>query len=89
MSTNRYSLLMPAPEFFVKSLFLKIKVAYTFGYICLCVWDMQRYVRNNSMSQSNFFKCVKYHPDESQILTCGTDRKVNDHPHIWKDPKLV
>ena len=65
------------------------QVAYTFGCMCLCVWDMQRYVRNNSMSQSNFFKCVKYHPDESQILTCGTDRKVIDHPHILKDPQLI
>jgi hypothetical protein len=36
----------------------------------------QRFVRNNSMTASNFFQAVNYHPDESQILTTGTDRKV-------------
>ena len=25
---------------------------------------------------ANFFKSVLYHPDESQLLTCGTDRKL-------------
>jgi len=36
----------------------------------------QRFVRNNSMTASNFFQAVNYHPDESQILTTGTDRKI-------------
>jgi len=40
------------------------------------IWDLTRFVRNNSMTASNFFQAVNYHPDESQILTTGTDRKV-------------
>jgi WD40 repeat protein len=28
------------------------------------------------MTASNFFQAVNYHPDESQILTTGTDRKI-------------
>ena len=38
---------------------------------------VQRYSRVGSIGASNFFKAVVYHPDESQILTCGTDRKVS------------
>jgi hypothetical protein len=30
------------------------------------------------MTASNFFQAVNYHPDESQILTTGTDRKVTN-----------
>jgi len=40
------------------------------------IWDLQRFVRNNSLFASTFFKAVVYHPDESQIVTTGTDRKV-------------
>ncbi|CAK9207947.1 unnamed protein product [Sphagnum troendelagicum] len=40
------------------------------------IWDLTRFVRNNSMTASNFFQAVNYHPDESQILTTGTDRKI-------------
>lgn len=37
---------------------------------------LQRFVRNNSLFASTFFKAILYHPDESQLLTSGTDRKV-------------
>ena len=40
------------------------------------VWDMQRYVRNQALFASTFFKSVVFSPDESQILTTGTDRKL-------------
>ncbi|XP_024356612.1 cilia- and flagella-associated protein 52 isoform X2 [Physcomitrium patens] len=40
------------------------------------VWDLTKYTRNNSIEANNFFKSVNYHPDESQLLTCGTDRKI-------------
>ncbi|KAI9104138.1 quinon protein alcohol dehydrogenase-like superfamily [Phlyctochytrium arcticum] len=40
------------------------------------VWDLLRYVRNQVLFAPSFFKCVCYYPDESQVLTSGTDRKV-------------
>ena len=40
------------------------------------VWDMTRYTRNNAMFASTLFRSALYHPDESQILTCGSDRKL-------------
>ncbi|KAG6547356.1 hypothetical protein Mapa_011293 [Marchantia paleacea] len=38
--------------------------------------SMQRFARNNSFYASTFFKAAMYHPDESQLLTTGTDRKI-------------
>ncbi|KAJ3195774.1 Cilia- and flagella-associated protein 52 [Irineochytrium annulatum] len=40
------------------------------------IWDLTRYVRNQVLFAPSFFKAVCYYPDESQILTSGTDRKV-------------
>lgn len=40
------------------------------------IWDLSRFSRNNSLFASTFFKACAYHPDESQIVTTGTDRKV-------------
>ena len=37
---------------------------------------MQSFTRQNALFAANFFKSVVYHPDESQLLTCGTDRKI-------------
>jgi len=39
-------------------------------------WDLGRFVRANAMFAATFFKSVVYHPDESQLLTTGTDRKI-------------
>jgi len=40
------------------------------------IWDMETYARKGAlMSQTNFFS-VMYHPDNSQLLTCGSDRKL-------------
>jgi len=38
--------------------------------------DTHPFVRINALFAANFFKSVAYHPDESQLLTCGTDRKI-------------
>lgn len=41
------------------------------------IWDLTRFVRNQVLFAPSFFKAVCYYPDESQLLTSGTDRKVN------------
>jgi WD40 repeat protein len=40
------------------------------------IWDLNRFTRSNSLFASTFFKGVLYHPDESQLVTTGTDRKI-------------
>ena len=41
-----------------------------------------RYVRNQIVLANTRFRCVCYHPEEYQIITSGTDRKVSGHtPH--------
>lgn len=40
------------------------------------VWDIKCYTRLACMFETTMFKQLIYHPDESQILTTGTDRKV-------------
>lgn len=40
------------------------------------IWDLSRFVRLKALFGSTFFKAALYHPDESQILTTGTDRKI-------------
>jgi len=39
-------------------------------------WDLERNVRSQVVFAPSFLKAVVYYPDESQILTSGTDRKV-------------
>lgn len=41
------------------------------------VWDLVRYVRLTALFEPNVFQSVLYHPDESQILTCGTNHKIS------------
>jgi len=43
---------------------------------CCIVWDLQRFVRKGNVNGNTFFKCVAFSDDESQLLTCGTDRKI-------------
>ena len=38
--------------------------------------DQNPFMRINALFAANLFKSVLYHPDESQLLTCGTDRKI-------------
>jgi len=40
------------------------------------IWDLQRFVRRGNLLANTFFKSVKFSDDESQLLTCGTDRKI-------------
>merc|ERR1712146_772873 len=40
------------------------------------VWDITQYLRINAMFANTNFSAILYHPDESQYLTTGTDRKV-------------
>ena len=44
------------------------------------IWDLRRFVRNQIMFASSVFSQVRYRPDEAQLLTCGSDRKV----HYWE-----
>ena len=41
------------------------------------VWDLERYVRVLALFEPTVFRAVLYHPDESQILTCGTNHKIS------------
>jgi len=40
------------------------------------IWDLVRFVRLQMVMANTLFECVSYHPDESQIVTSGTDRKI-------------
>lgn len=41
-----------------------------------CVWNLRRAVRANALFASTSFRSIQYHPDESQLLTAGSDRKL-------------
>jgi len=41
------------------------------------VWDLQAKTRSLCLFESTMFKNICYHPDESQLLTCGSDRKIS------------
>lgn len=40
------------------------------------VWDLNRYVRTMAFFEANVFRAIVYHPDESQMLTCGQNHKI-------------
>ncbi|NXK99042.1 CFA52 protein, partial [Mesembrinibis cayennensis] len=40
------------------------------------IWDIVRFVRNQMILANTLFKCVCYHPEEYQIITSGTDRRI-------------
>eukprot|EP01041_Mallomonas_annulata_P004309 gene4309-8569_t len=40
------------------------------------VWDIERCVRIMAFFEANVFGSVLYHPDESQLLTCGSNHKI-------------
>eukprot|EP00039_Didymoeca_costata_P014699 m.240211 g.240211 ORF g.240211 m.240211 type:complete len:384 (+) comp16075_c0_seq3:1031-2182(+) len=40
------------------------------------VWDLQKLVRSQIIMANTLFTQVSYRPDEAQVLTVGTDRKV-------------
>lgn len=40
------------------------------------VWNLDTFVRTQAMFASTVFRRIRYHPDESQLITCGSDRRV-------------
>jgi len=40
------------------------------------IWDLATKTRSLCLFESTMFKSIVYHPDESQLLTTGSDRKV-------------
>lgn len=40
------------------------------------VWSLERFVRKTCLFAGTQFKACLYHPDETQLLTTGTDRKI-------------
>ncbi|CAD8109148.1 unnamed protein product [Paramecium sonneborni] len=40
------------------------------------IWDLKSFTRVMCLFESTLFKMVLYHPEESQLLTTGSDRKV-------------
>jgi len=40
------------------------------------VWDLTRYMRRNIMYSQNYFRDVGYYPDESQLVTVGSDKSI-------------
>lgn len=40
------------------------------------VWDIRTFTRLTCLFESTMFKQVLYHPDESQLITTGSDRKI-------------
>jgi len=40
------------------------------------VWSLERFARDTCLFASTQFKAVVYHPDQSQVLTTGSDRKL-------------
>jgi len=40
------------------------------------IWDLSTKTRSLCLFESTLFKSIAYHPDESQLLTTGSDRKI-------------
>ncbi|XP_075702041.1 cilia- and flagella-associated protein 52 isoform X2 [Rhinoderma darwinii] len=40
------------------------------------IWDIERFIRKQMFLSNTLFRCVCYHPEEFQIITSGTDRKI-------------
>lgn len=40
------------------------------------IWDLKTFTRLLCLFESTLFKQVLYHPEESQLLTTGSDRKI-------------
>ena len=47
------------------------------GRVSSCIsWNLENYTRVQAMFASTVFRRILYHPDESQLLTCGSDRRI-------------
>ena len=43
----------------------------------LIVWDLVAFTRVMCLFEKTMFKQVLYHPDEAQVITTGSDRKIS------------
>jgi WD40 repeat protein len=51
--------------------------AVSASYDCSCIiWDIKSHTRIMCLFESTMFKAILYHPDESQVLTTGSNRKI-------------
>lgn len=39
-------------------------------------WDLIRFIRRNIMYSQTYFRSVEYYVDESQLITCGSDKSI-------------
>jgi WD40 repeat protein len=46
------------------------------------VWNLESYVRTQAVFASTVFRRILYHPDESQMLTCGSDRRITYYDSV-------
>lgn len=51
-------------------------------FVTLAYCPCRRFVRNQMVLANTLFRTVCYHPEEHQIITSGTDRKV-DCTHMY------
>lgn len=51
------------------------------------VWDLVRFVRNLCLFASTQFQACLYHPDQAQLLTAGSDRKITYWDAVGGDPE--
>ncbi|KNC53275.1 flagellar associated protein [Thecamonas trahens ATCC 50062] len=40
------------------------------------IWDLGSFIRVQVMFAPSYFMAAAYHPEEAQVLSCGTDRKI-------------
>ncbi|XP_018423807.1 PREDICTED: cilia- and flagella-associated protein 52 [Nanorana parkeri] len=40
------------------------------------IWDLVRFIRKQMILSNTLFRCLCYHPEEFQLITSGTDRKI-------------
>lgn len=53
------------------------------------IWSLEGQSRINTLFASNQFKSVAYHPDQSQFVTTGTDRKITYWDAVDANPIRV
>jgi len=40
------------------------------------IWDLETNMRYDALAANTSFQAIVFHPDQSQFLTCGSDRKI-------------
>lgn len=49
-------------------------------------WNLNKFTRATALFASTIFRSAVYSPDQSQVLTCGTDRKVTYYDAVDGQP---